>query len=248
MGKKFSNEILKKIEKEILSRVMEKEKKYRDDEQLSYSKEITVDSLSDISSLPREEIEKITKEVYEKYGYINLDELIEINKQIAQLEKTRNLIVAIAQKVPGFQSYVESPDIHDADKIIRDFMYARLIDFKKMIIVIMNHAQKRGKSEILPELDSLNLIMERAAKKCRYADYSSTESRSGNKLDVNVQYRILDYDWNLIAELDGIETNLESLKSLESKNMTKIISSIKKKVDAFENSFEKRKSVIREAL
>jgi len=45
MKKKLSDELIKKIEKEIRTKVMEREKKYQENEELSQSKEITVDSL-----------------------------------------------------------------------------------------------------------------------------------------------------------------------------------------------------------
>lgn len=248
MGKELSDELIKRIEKEIRYRVIEKETTFRDEEKLSQRKEIIVDSLLYLTELPRDEIEKISKEIYEKYGYTNLDEVIELKKQIVQLEKTKALIETLAQKIPGFKSYSESADMHDADKAIRNYMYEKLVDFKKAIVVIMNTAQKRSDYKILPELDSLNLGLERTAKKCRYADYGSTINPAGKNIGGSDQNKILEYDWSLIAELDGIAINIKSLKKQESEDPTEIINTIKRKINTFEDSFEKRISVITEVL
>jgi hypothetical protein len=164
-----------------------------------------------------------------------------------KIEEGRDFLDNLMLKVPGFKGYVEHSEVYDADRIIRNFMSDRIIDFKKVVDSSLGELVKSGEGKLLPELDSLNLILERVLKKTKYADYASS-SFSGIKVTVEDQDRILGYDWNLVQVLDEVGGFVERMRSTDSKELLALIKDIKKRIDDFEKAFDGRKSVILEVL
>jgi hypothetical protein len=91
-----------------------------------------------------------------------------------KLEGGRDFLDNLMMKIPGFKGYVEQTELYDADNIVRSFMAERFMKFKKSVDAAMSEALKRSEQQVLPDLDSLNLLLERVMKKCRYADYGSS--------------------------------------------------------------------------
>jgi len=239
LKKKFSDEIINKIETEIRNKVLERENKYKENLKLTQSKEVTVDSLSAVSELSNVEINDISNKVFEKYGFPYIKELQKVNKQITLLKHYRELIDLFILKIPHFKDYTEQADMQNADRIIRDFLYEHLLDFKKQFLTIMKRAQKDNKLELLPELDSLSLQIEKLAKKCNYADYISVNNTSAE--EDSEHYRLLDYNWKLISILDGIKLIFSNVSI-----SADWIDLIRKKIITFEDLLKKRKSIITE--
>jgi hypothetical protein len=164
-----------------------------------------------------------------------------------KIEEGRDFLDNLMLKVPGFKGYVEHSEVYDADRIIRNFMSDRIIDFKKVVVSSLGELVKSGERKLLPELDSLNLILERVLKKTKYADYASS-SFSGIKVTVEDQDRILGYDWSLVQVLDEVGGCVERIQSTDSKELMALIKDIKNRIDDFEKAFDGRKSVILEVL
>lgn len=162
-----------------------------------------------------------------------------------KLEGGRDFLDNLMMKIPGFTGYVEQTELYDADNIVRTFMAERFMRFKKSVDAAMSEALKRSEQKVLPDLDSLNLVLERVMKKCRYADYGSS-SFSGVRITAEDQERILAFDWSLTLMLDEIETLMGRLSS--SGELVDAIAAVKEKIADFEHSFEKRKSVILEVI
>ncbi len=164
-----------------------------------------------------------------------------------KIEEGRDFLDNLMLKVPGFKGYVEHSEVYDADRIIRNFMSDRIIDFKKVVESSLGELVKSGEGKLLPELDSLNLVLERVLKKTKYADYASS-SFSGIKVTPEDQDRILGYDWNLVQVLDEVGGFVDGMRSTDSKELMALIKDIKKRINDFEKAFDGRKSVILEVL
>ncbi len=164
-----------------------------------------------------------------------------------KIEEGRDFLDNLMLKVPGFKGYVEHSEVYDADRIIRNFMSDRIIDFKKAVESSLGELVKSGEGKLLPELDSLNLVLERVLKKTKYADYASS-SFSGIKVTPEDQDRILGYDWNLVQVLDEVGGFVDRMRSTDSKELMALIKDIKKRINDFEKAFDGRKSVILEVL
>ena len=165
-----------------------------------------------------------------------------------KIEEGRDFLDKIIQKIPGYKGYIEKSEMYDADRIIRNFMSDKLIVFKKSVDSVMTSALKGDLKNFLPELDSLNLVLERVLKKCKFADYGTTSSLSGAEVTIEDQDRILEYDWNLLQVLDEIAKEIEKMLPIETDKLSQMIDMIKKKIDGFEKSFDLRKSVILEVF
>jgi hypothetical protein len=151
-------------------------------------------------------------------------------------------------KVPGFKGYFEKAAMYDADRVIRTFLADRILGLKKSIDAVMREMPAIGGDSNLAALDSINVILERANKKCRYADYGSGASFSKIKFTQEDSDRLLEYDWRMIGKLDDSESAIAKLKSAGKDEISGLAADARKKIEEFEKNFEDRKNVIMEVI
>lgn len=237
MKNNFSDELISRIEKEIRNKVLEREKKYKEHIKLTQSKEVTIDSLIAVSELTNDEIDEISDDVFKKYGFPDIKELQKINHEINQLKHYKDLIELFKLKIPGFSNHTYKADIQNADRITRNFIFGKLVEYKEEIINLMKKEQKKNNIELLPELDSIIFKIETIAKMCNYADYISGK----NQKNETGHYTLLDYNWKLVKLTDEIGFYLNN-PELNLKWMNGILN----KIESFEELLENRKSIISE--
>jgi len=165
-----------------------------------------------------------------------------------KIEENRDLIDRITLKLPGFEGYVEKSEMYGADKIVRDFIADRIQGFKGEMDSISSDMYKGGKSELLPEIESLNMLLEKVMNKCRYADYGSAVSTTNIKVTEEDMNRLLEYDWRMLNSLDDFDSLISSLADFEGDDFNKIQKDIKTKIKNFEKGFDDRKHVILEVI
>ncbi len=171
-------------------------------------------------------------------------DLENLKKKVAA---NRDLVDRITAKLPGFSGYVEKNELYSADSVIREFMVDRLKRFKSDVNTLSADFFKEGKTDILPDIDSLNLNFEKIMNLVRYADYGSSGSLSKVKVNEEDMNRLLEYDWRLISRLDETEKFIEELRSGEGETAEQL-KKIKEDLRDFERAFEDRKNVLLEVL
>ncbi len=159
----------------------------------------------------------------------------------------RDLVDRITAKLPGFDGYVEKSEMYSADTIIRGFMTDRLKRFKSDIHTLSSDLFKDGKTDVLPEIDSLSLNLEKITKLCQYADYGSSGSLSKVKVTEEDMNRLLEYDWRLISRLDDTEKLVEDLRKGEGETKAKL-RELRDNLRDFERALDDRKNVLLEVL
>lgn len=166
-----------------------------------------------------------------------------IKKRIAE---SRDFLDDITAKVPGFTGYVEKAEMYDADRVIRGFLAERLLSFKKVIDAAMRDFQRKGEALHLADLDSLGIIVERAVKKCQYAEYGISAAKM--KIKPEDQNRLLEYDFSLLSNLDELGQAFGRFSGGGDLNVPDTIAEIRKKIEEFEKAFEERKLVTMEVF
>ncbi len=159
----------------------------------------------------------------------------------------RDLIDRITAKLPGFSGYVEKSEMYSADSVIREFMVDRIKRFKSDVSTLSSDFFRDGKTNLLPDVDSLSLNLEKVMNMVRYADYGSSGSLSKVKVTEEDMNRLLEYDWRLISRLDETEKLIEDLTKGEGETGAKL-KELREDLRDFERAFEDRKNVLLEVL
>ena len=165
-----------------------------------------------------------------------------------RISSNRDLVDRVTMKIPGYQGYVEKSELYSADRIIRDHLADTLQEMKRELDSHSADLFRHGKNEILPDLESLILYVEKIMKKCRYADYGASSSHSRIKATEEDLNRILESDWRLITVLDETMKFLEKGMDEGAEDTRPFYEDIKNRLKDFEKSFDSRKNILLEVI
>jgi len=172
-------------------------------------------------------------------------DLENIKKKIVE---SKDFLDRIMSKLPGFAGYVEKAEMHDADRMVRNFIADKIQKFKNDLNSFSGQALKSGAQEALNAIDGISIVLERFLKKSRFADYGTSASQPRAKvseLDLN---RLLEYDWRMIASLDELEEAAAKIFSAGAGELLNLLNDYKSKIIEIEKKFEERKSVLLEVI
>jgi len=165
-----------------------------------------------------------------------------------KIQENRDIIDRIAVGLPGFSGYVEKTELYEADRIIREHMAERLQRMKVALNRSAGDALKQGRTDSLQDFESVDVMLERIYKKCRYAEYASGAGLSSVKINEDDQNRLLEYDWRMISCMDECESIAAQAGGAAQEKTAETINTLKHKLADFESSLDKRKYVILEVI
>jgi len=165
-----------------------------------------------------------------------------------RIGESKDLVDRLIGKMPGYTGYVEKGEMYEADRVVRGFIAERLLNFKKVVDGVIREQTRKGEMKYLTELESLNTLLEKAHKKCAFAEYG--RSAAGPRVNVSQDdsNKILEHDWRMIAKADELEPEIVKIESAAGDAIPAEVTRIRKLIDEFEKAFDQRKNVILEVL
>jgi hypothetical protein len=167
---------------------------------------------------------------------------------LQKIGEDEQLLEKIMLVVPGFRGYKAKEQRREADKIVRDYVSARLQDARNMLQDIYAIVAENRASEASRPIDRLTAILDRVSEKVHHASYGYAGFFDATKIDEDDLDRMITFDNQLVegakalaqrvqAFKDEVRTgNFDSLEAYESK--------LRKAVEGFETTFDQRKDVI----
>lgn len=164
-----------------------------------------------------------------------------------RIGESKDLVDRIIDKLPGYTGYVEKGELYEADRVVRGFVAAKLLDCKKYITEAIKAETKKGAMEYLTDLESVNTLIEKVHKKCAYAEFGRSASSSKVNPSSEEMTRVIEFDWRMIAKADELEAEIAKLPSIQ-EGFAEEIGRIRTLVDAFEKEFDQRKNIVLEVI
>jgi hypothetical protein len=166
------------------------------------------------------------------------------NKDVyAQAKSQMRLSERIAAALPGFRGYKEKELRRESDKLIRNHMYMKLSNSKNDLRSVFQKISDRRYLDILPEMDRLMAKIDRVAEKVNHSGFFDIVKVKEENLD-----RMIAFDNQLLDSVNALTVDIEAFKaqllSGDYANLKDKIQAVADKLEAFEDTFDKRQEVI----
>src|SRR5512135_64520 len=136
------------------------------------------------------------------------------NKDVyAQAKSQMRLSERIAAALPGFRGYKEKELRRESDKLVRNHLYLLLTKDKDNVRAISQRIADKRYLDILPDIDRLTAKMDRITEKVNHASYGYSGFFDIVKIKEENLDRIIDFDNQLLDEVDTLTAQIDSLKT-----------------------------------
>jgi hypothetical protein len=165
-------------------------------------------------------------------------------KAKGQMRLSERILAAI----PGFHGYKEKELRRESDKLIRNHLYLKLSRIKNNLRTVYQKLADRRWLDVLQDIDRLIAKVERVSQKVNHASYGYAGFFDVVKVKEENLDRMIDFDNNLVDDVESIATDVNAFKADvtkgEAKGAKERIQALVDKVESLENTFDKRQEVI----
>ena len=166
----------------------------------------------------------------------------------AEAKKQMRLGERIVASIPGFRGYKEKELRRESDKLIRNHLHLKLSESKDDLKAIFQKMSDRRYFDVLTDMDRLMAKVDRITEKVNHASYGYSGFFDIVKVKEENLDRMIDFDNKLVDAADGLAADVDVFKAEiakgETKNIKERIKNITDKIEAFEETFDKRAEVI----
>jgi hypothetical protein len=165
-------------------------------------------------------------------------------KAKSQMRLSERILAAI----PGFHGYKEKELRRESDRLIRDHLYRKLSTAESDVKGIFQKLSDRRAFDVLTDMDRLVAKFDRVTEKVNHASYGYTGFFDVVKVEEESLDRMIDFDSNLIDDVDKIIEEVATFKGevaqQDLKNARDRVQHLGETLEAFEEAFDKRQEVI----
>ena len=163
-------------------------------------------------------------------------------------KKQMSLSERILAALPGFRGYKEKELRRESDRLIRNHLHRRLSEAKSDLKDVFQKLSDRRLFEVLTDMDRLVAKFDRVAAKVDHASYGYAGFFNIVKVQEENLDRMIDFDNQLVDDMEKIVNEVEAFKSevmkQEIKKARERIQHLVETLEALEETFDKRGEVI----
>ena len=166
----------------------------------------------------------------------------------AEAKKQMRLGERIVAAIPGFRGYKEKELRRESDKLIRNHLHRKLSESKHYLKSVFQKLSDRRYFDVITDMDRLMAKVDRITEKVNHASYGYSGFFDIVKVKEENLDRMIDFDNKLVDAADGLAADVDVFKAEiakgETKNVKEKIQEIADKMEAFEETFDKRTEVM----
>lgn len=166
----------------------------------------------------------------------------------AEAKKQMRLSERIVAAIPGFRGYKEKELRRESDKLIRNHLHRKLSESKDDLKTVFQKLTDRRYFDVLTDMDRLMAKADRVTEKVNHASYGYSGFFDIVKVTEENLDRMIDFDNKLVDAVNGLAADVDVFKAEiakgETKDVKEKVQNITDKMEAFEETFDKRADVI----
>jgi len=167
---------------------------------------------------------------------------------LKKVEGEKALLEKISLAIPGFRGYKLKEMRREADKLIRDNIYRRLVDAKSGLREIFQRLAINKLTDVLSETDRLIAKFDRVSELINHAPYGYSGFFDAVKIEEDDLERMIDFDLKLVDSAKEIEAKVKQFKQDivggKFENAAAYVGEIRGLAENLESTFNERKEVI----
>jgi len=167
---------------------------------------------------------------------------------LKKVEGETALLEKISLAIPGFKGYKLKEMRREADRLIRDHLYRRLVETKSSMREIFQRLVINKVTDVLADTDRLIAKFDRVAELINHAPYGYSGFFNAVKIEEDDLENMIDFDTKLVDSVKETEAKVKQFRgevmSGKFDNAAVQVSDIRGSVEALESTFNERKEVI----
>jgi hypothetical protein len=154
----------------------------------------------------------------------------------------------IAAFIPGFRGYKEKEIRRESDRLLRNHLNLKLSNIKSNFKMLFQKVTDRRYFDVMTDMDRLMAKMDRVVEKVNHASYGYSGFYDAVKVKEENLDRMIEFDNTLIDGVNALAAEVDAFKaelaSGEFGNLKDRLKAVTDKLEAFEDTFDKREEVI----
>jgi hypothetical protein len=154
----------------------------------------------------------------------------------------------IAAFIPGFRGYKEKEMRRESDRLLRNHLNLTLSNIKSNFKTLFQKVTDRRYFDVMTDMDRLMAKMDRVVEKVNHASYGYSGFYDAVKVKEENLDRMIEFDNQLIEGVNALGAEVDAFKaelaSGEYGNLKDRLKTVTDKLEAFEDTFDKREEVI----
>ncbi len=167
---------------------------------------------------------------------------------LKKVEGEKAILEKISLAIPGFRGYKLKEMRREADRLIRDHIYRKLVETKSSMREIFQRLAINKVTDVLADTDRLIAKFDRVAELINHAPYGYAGFFNAVKIEEDDLENMIDFDTKLVGNAKEVEAKVKQFRGevmggkFDSAGVQ--VSDIRMAVEALESAFNERKEVI----
>jgi len=163
-------------------------------------------------------------------------------------KKQMRLSERLLAEIPGFRGYKEKEIRRESDKLIRNHLYMKLAQARSDYKSIFQKMSDQRQLNVFADMDRVVAKFDRVAEKVSHASYGYSGFFDVVKVQEAALDRMIDFDKQLLDQVNSISTEVSAFKSEVSKqqfdNVKDRVQNLADTLDTFDETLQKREEVM----
>ena len=163
-------------------------------------------------------------------------------------KKQMRLSERLLAEIPGFRGYKEKEIRRESDKLIRNHLYMKLAQARSDYKGIFQKMSDQRQLNVFADMDRVVAKFDRVAEKVSHASYGYSGFFDVVKVQEAALDRMIDFDKQLLDQVNSISTEVSAFKSEVSKqqfdNVKDRVQNLADTLDTFDETLQKREEVM----
>jgi predicted transcriptional regulator len=148
--------------------------------------------------------------------------------------------------LPGYKGYKERETARDTDRLLREFLVAKLKEANTHYNDFKADLTRLGSLALMTPAEKVTQTMSRVTDRLRYANCGFSARWFGKKIGVNELEKVNQFDQQLATTVDEITKSIRSLNTLDDQDeITLALRQITKSVRALDEKLNTREQILR---
>jgi len=167
---------------------------------------------------------------------------------LKKVEGEKALLEKISLAIPGFRGYKLKEMRREADRLIRDHIYRKLVETKSSMREIFQRLAINKATDVLADTDRLIAKFDRVAELINHAPYGYAGFFNAVKIEEDDLENMIDFDTKLVDSVKDIEAKVKQFRGEvmggKFEKVRVYVNDIRESIEALESAFNERKEAI----
>ena len=167
---------------------------------------------------------------------------------LKKAEKETALLEKISLAIPGFRGYKLKEMRREADRLIRDNLYRRLVDAESSLKEIFQRLVINRLMDVWDDTDRLIAKFDRVSELINHAPYGYSGFFDAVKVEEDDLDNMINFDLKMVASVKDIEAKVKQFRGEvmggKFEKVRTYVNDIRESIEALESTFDERKEVI----